>query len=136
MPARNSQTPPPALFPFYPQNVYKLFDGEAVTTGEYSQQLAVPPGPVGSSPVTLRFTIDFSAAPGAFEIWIMESDNDAGGTGEYAQIPVAGVITAVNSGSTTQATVDLSPFIGSFLCLYVKTQPANAVNVTARVARR
>jgi len=136
MPARNANIAPPALLPFYPQNVYLLFNNEALTTGEYSQQVAVPPPPVGNAPVTLRFTIDFSAAPGAFEIDILESDNDAGGTGEYAQIPTAGSITATNPGSTTQATVDLSPFIGQFVCLYVKTQPANAVTVTARVARR
>ena len=132
----NSQVPPPALFPFYPQNSYLLFSAEPLTTGEFSQQVQIPPNIVGSGDVRLRFQVDFSAAPGAFEINIMECDTDTQGSAEYAEVPVAGVINAINAGSATQATVDLAPFQGQFVCLYVRTQPANAVTCTARVTRR
>lgn len=132
----NSQVPPPSLFPFYPSNSFLLFNAETLTTGEFSQQVHLPPNPVGSADVRVRLQIDFSAAPGAFEIDVMECDTDTQGTAEYAQVPVAGAITVVNTGSTTQATLDLSPFQGQFLLLYVKTKPANAVTCTARVTRR
>lgn len=132
----NSQVPPPALFPFYPENTYLLFNAEALTTGEFSQQVHIPPNPVGGAQAGIRLQIDFSAAPGAFELYVMECDDDTQGAAEYAQVPVGGDITAVNPGSATQATTDLLPFQGQFLCLYVKTQPGNAVTCTARATRR
>jgi hypothetical protein len=132
----NSQVPPPALFPFYPQNSYLLFNAESLTTGEFSQQVAIPPNIEGGATTGIRLQVDFSAAPGAFEIDIMECDTDTQGAAEYAQVPVAGSITVVNANSTTQATVDLLPFQGQFLCLYVRTQPANAVTCTVRATRR
>jgi xanthine dehydrogenase iron-sulfur cluster and FAD-binding subunit A len=132
----NSQVPPPALFPFFPSNTFLLFNAEALTTGEFSQQVHIPPSPTAQAQAGIRITIDFSAAPGAFEIDIMEDDTDLEGAAHYAQVPVAGVINAPNAGSATQATVDLLPFQGQFLCLYVKTQPANAVTCTARATRR
>jgi hypothetical protein len=132
----NSQVPPPALFPFYPQNSFLLFNAEALVTGEFSQQVSLPPNPVGSADVRVRLQIDFSAAPGAFEIYVMECDTDTQGATEYALVPVGGDLTAVNPGSVTQVTVDLAPFQGQFLCLYVKAKPANAVTCTARVTRR
>ncbi len=134
-PLYNAQTPPPALFPFYPQNTFPLFNGDALADGQFSQQVQLPPNAVGGADVRVRIVLDFSAAPGAFEIWIMESDSDPN-SAEYAQVPLAGVINALNAGSATQATVDLAPFQGQFLCLYVKTKPANAVTLTARATRR
>lgn len=135
-PLYNTQVPPPALFPFYPQNEFLLFNNEALVAGEFSQQVHIPPNPAGAANVALRFTIDFSAAPGAFEIDIMEDDTDLQGAAHYAEVPLAGVINAINANSTTQATVDLSPFQGQFVTLYVRTAPANPVTCTARVARR
>src|SRR5208282_3341390 len=120
----------------YPMNTFPLFNGEALISGEFSERVHLPPAPIGSADVRIRLQIDFSGAPGAFEIDVMECDTDTQGSAEYAEIPVAGVITTVNSGSATQATLDLAPFQGQFLCLYVRTQPANSVTCTARATRR
>lgn len=136
MPLYGTQQPAPALFTSYPMNTFPLFNAEALVSGTYSERVQLPPAPLGSADVRMRITIDFSAAPGAFEIWVMEDDTALLGAAHYAQVPVNGVINALNTGSTTQATLDLTPFQGQFLCLYVKTQPANAVTCTARATRR
>jgi hypothetical protein len=136
-PLYNAQNPPPALFPFYPQNEFLLFNAEALVAGEFSQQVHIPPNPVGGANVALRFTIDFSAAPGNFEIDVMEDDTDLQGAAHYAEVPVAGVINATNVVGGTQATLDLNPFQGQFVTLYVRTAPSNGgITCTARVARR
>ena len=135
MPLYNTQVPPPALFNSYPMNQLALFNKDTLQTGQFSQQVSIPPSPLGSADARVRIQIDFSAAPGAFEIDIMESDTDPNAA-EYAQVPVAGSITVTNGGSATQATVDLAPFQGQFLCLFVKTQPANSVTCTAIATRR
>lgn len=132
----NTQVPPPALFPYPPGNKFRVFDGEAVVAGEYSQQVCIPAAPGGTAQRGLRVVFDFNAAPGTFEFLLMEADSDVDGATEYAQVPSGGDVTAVNAGSATQATVDLLPFQGQFFCVYVKTAPTNSnITVIARVAR-
>lgn len=134
MPLYGNQVPPPSLFPNYPSNQIAVHTAETVLTGQFSQQVQIAANPSAGSSRGIRVVLDFSAAPGAFECDIMESDTDPN-SAEYAEVPVGGSITAVNPGSTKQATSDLIPFLGQFCCLYWKTQPANAVTVTARITR-
>jgi hypothetical protein len=136
MPAYGSLLNPPAL---YQGDSYLAFNAEAVVTGEFSQQIALPVNqPSGSKGI--RVVIDFSAAPGAFEIDVMESDADQEGSAGYTQVPTGGSLTnagltAGPNGAGTRVTTDLIPVAGQMCCLYVKTQPANAVTCKARVTR-
>ncbi len=141
MPPYGTQNPPPALFPAYPQNQFPLFNADALTTlvangTRYSQQVHIVPKP--TAPTTLSIILDFSAAPGTFEIDVMEDDSDSGGSAHYHQIPAGGVMNTLNSGSTTQCTLELVNFVGQFLSLYIKTAPSNGASVlcTATVTTR
>lgn len=132
----NTLLPPPALAAEFPCNQFLVWNAEAVLAGEYSQQLHMAPGPTSNPSRGLRIILDFSAAPGTFEFDVMEDDTDLQGAAHYAEIPVAAVINALNSGSATQATLDLLPFQGQFFCLYCKTAPSNSgIKVTATVTR-
>lgn len=137
-PAYNTQSPPPALFPFGPGNRQLVFNAEALTTGEYSQQIVLPTGPVAGAR-EVRIEIDFSANPGVFEIDVMESDSDfENGKAEYQQVPTGGqinTVTAGPNGANTHQSTDLIQISGQFMCLYVRMQPANAVTCTARITR-
>lgn len=137
-PLYNAQNPPPALFPFPPGHRFLVFNAEALVTGKFSQQLALPPGPTAGSR-GIRVELDFSGDPGAFEIDVMESDSDfENGSAEYQQVPNGGQINTVTlgpKGVNTHQSSDLIPISGQFVALFVKTQPANAVNCTARISR-
>ena len=136
MPAYNNQTPPPALGTSYPNNQCLVFNAEAVKSGEYSQQVSIPPSPTQGAYRGLRIILDFSAAPGTFEFDVLEDDIDTAGAAHYSAIPTGGVINALNTGSATQATLDLLPFQGQFFTLFCKTQPSNSnIKVTATVTR-
>lgn len=129
-PLYNAQVPPPALFPFYPGNKFKLFNAEALTADTYSQQIHIVPKP--TAPTTVSLVLDFSAAPGTFEIDIQEDDSDtAASAAHYHQIPSGGVMNTLNSGSATQCTLELTNFVGQFLAAYVKTAPSNGSSVLA-----
>lgn len=136
MPLYNNQTPPPALFPSYPQNKLTVFNAETVLAGEYSQQFHIPPSPTMGAARGLRITIDFSATPGNFEFDVCEDDTDSSGSAHYAQIPTAGAMTVLNTALGTQCTLDIPNFQGQFGLLYVKTAPSNGnIKVTATVTR-
>lgn len=131
----NTQVPPPALFPFAPGNQFLLFNAETVKAGYYSQQVHIP-APAGTSQRGVRLIFDHSAAPGNFEYLIVEDDIDTAGASHYAQVPTGGDVTALNSGSATQATVDLLPFQGQFLSVYIKTAPSNSnIKLTVTATR-
>jgi hypothetical protein len=139
MPPYNTQSPPPALFPFPPNHAFLVFNGDTLTAGEYSQQVALPPGPTAGAR-GVRVEVDFSADPGAIEIYVMESDNDPAGSGGYDQVPSGGDLVYANitsgpNGANTRLSTDLIPIAGQFTCLYVKTKPTNAVTCTARISR-
>jgi|ERR1700722_5226707 len=139
MPAYNTQVPPPALFPFPPGHTFLVFNGDTLQVGEFSQQVTLPTGPTAGQR-GIRVVIDFSADPGAGEIYVMEADNDAAGSGDYVQVPVGGdlayaAVTKGPNGANTRLTADLIPIAGQFACLYVKTAPSNAVKCTARISR-
>jgi len=75
--------------------------------------------------------VQFSGAPGTFEIDVMgaETDNGAPSPGNYVKI---GTITAVNASNVGRFdTVSLYP---KYVALYVTTLP-NAVTITAKISR-
>lgn len=138
MPPYNTQVPPPALFPFPPGNRFLVFNAEALTTGEFSQQVTLPTGPTAGAR-GIRVEIDFSADPGAYELDIMESDSDfENGADEYQTVPIAGIINTVTTGpngANTHQSSDLIPIAGQFCSIYVAAAPANPVTATVRISR-
>lgn len=140
MPAYNSQVPPPALFPFYPQSQFRVFSAEALVINEYSQQVQLPPGPTAGAK-GIRVVIDFNANPGNVEILVVEADNDAAGAADYVQVPsggdlTQGQLTAGPNGANTRLTTDLIPVAGQFAALFVKLPPSNGnITATARFTR-
>lgn len=135
-----TQNPPPALFPFPPGNQFLVFNKEAVVTGEFSQQVALPTGPTAGQR-GVRVEIDFNAAPGNCEFEVMESDWDQNGSAGYALVSTTADLTQTGlvagpNGAGTRLVVDLTPFSGQFACLFVKGAPANSnITVTARISR-
>jgi len=139
MPSYNTQFPPPALFSFGPGNFALVFNSETVLAAEYSQQVNLPAGPTAGQR-GIRVQIDHSAAPGNCEYYILEADNDAAGQLDYTEAPNGGDLTQANlvagpNGAGTRLSTDLIPIAGQFVLIYVKTAPANAVKVTARISR-
>lgn len=137
MPQYNTALQPPFLSYEYPLNEYLVFNAETLTLGEFSQQLQLPIGPVAGQK-GIRVEVDFSANPGAFELDVMESDYDLNGSLNYQQVPAGGQINTVTNGmngANTHQSTDLIPVAGQFVCIYVRTPPANAVTATVRISR-
>lgn len=129
-PSYNTQTPAIAL---NQGNQVQAFNTEQPTSGTLSQQFYVPAASENGPAVpAISVEVVFSGAPGAFEFDIYEADSDV--QTSYLQIPAAGSINAVSANNV--ARVDLSPFVGSYIAIYCKTQTANAVNATVRITRR
>ena len=125
--------PPPDV---YAGSCATLFSAEQPTTGTFSQQFHVtPPESQKPAPIALSFELAFAGNPGAFNIQIQDADTDA--TGNYVTLPTAGTVTScpVTAGGSFTCRVELSPWRANFGRLYVQTQAANAVNLTAKVCR-
>lgn len=124
----------PAL---YQGDSFLVFNGETLLTNQFSQQVALPVNqPSGTKGV--RVEIDFSGNPGVFELDVMECDQDQLGSLQYQQVPVGGQINTVTNGANganTHQSTDLIPVAGQMLCIFVRTQPANAVTAKVRVTR-
>ena len=135
MPTFNTLTPPAAL---YLGDSTLVFNAEALTTGEFSAQVALAPN-WSSGSKGIRVEVDFNANPGTFELDVMESDADQNGAANYQQVPSAGQINTVTTGkngASTHQSTDLIPVAGQFVLIYVKTQPSNAsITATVRVTR-
>lgn len=137
MPLYNTKNPPPFLGLGYPTNHERVFNLEALVSGQFSQQVSVPIGPAGGAK-GIRVEGDFSADPGTFEIDIMEASTDDNGAVNYQQVPTGGAITTVVTGvngASTHFGVDLQPFAGDFALLYIKTKPSNVCTLKARIVR-
>jgi hypothetical protein len=113
----------------------QVITGEQPATGTFSQQFQVPVSDQQPSR-NLSFTLSWPSNPGAFSIQIQDADQDI--AANYVTIPTAGTITsapqAPGSGNYV-ARVELNPWQANFGRLYVSTQTANAVNLTAMVCR-
>jgi len=128
MPAYGTLNPPTAL---YSGDAALAYNVEQPASGTLSERFALAPN-IDGIEMGFSITFQFSGAPGAFEFDIYESDIDL--LGNFIQVPVAGVVNAVNANNF--ARVDLDPFMGNYIAIFCKTQNANAVNVTVRVTRR
>jgi nitrogenase subunit NifH len=82
-------------------------------------------GPYDRVVDSVSFEILFAGVPGAFEVDIQEADTDEDAA--YIAITNA-LVSAVNAGN--YARYDLSPIKARFVRAFMKTQTANAVNVT------
>ena len=113
----------------------QVITGEQPASGTFSQQFQVPVSDQQPSR-NLAFTLIWPSNPGAFNIQIQDADQDI--AANYVTIANAGTITsatqAPGSGNYI-ARVELNPWQANFGRLYVNTQTANAVNLTATVCR-
>lgn len=132
MPKYNTLNPPPFLGALYPLSQFLLFNAEAITATEYSQQVHIGPGPSGSS-VAVSLEGDFNATPGTFDLQIVTADTDV-----LAEYTILGSdITTTAAGSNTHFRVEIPQFVGQFLAVYVKTAPTNAsITLTLRATHR
>jgi hypothetical protein len=116
-------------------NFTQTVTGEQPASGTFSQQFQIPVADQQPSR-NLAFTLSWPTNPGAFNIQIQDADQDV--AANYVTIPTAGTITsaaqAPGSGNYV-ARVELNPWQANFGRLYVNTQTANAVNMTALVCR-
>ncbi len=105
---------------------------EAVAVGEASAAACIDTGGVRTGPPSVGVELQFSGAPGAFEVDVQEADTDADA---FYVTPTNATyqITAVNA-ATQIARADLSPTGGKFIRLYVKAL-ANPVNLRAKLTR-
>jgi hypothetical protein len=114
----------------YPGDQVLAFNAEKPASGTLSQQFAIAPNNV--DPPSVNIEVLFAGAPGAFEFDVYEADTDV--STNYRQVPVSGAISAVDANNG--ARLDLSPFTGTFIAIFCKTQNANSVNATVKITRR
>jgi hypothetical protein len=125
----------PAL-DLYPGNCVVLYNAEQPLSGAFSQQFHFPASQTYSpGPPAVSFELIWAANPGAFNIQIQDADTDS--TGNYVTLPAAGTVTSTpqTAGGTYTSRVELNPWRANYGRLYVQTQSANAVNLTAKACR-
>lgn len=118
-----------------PKTCQTLYSAEQPATGTFSIQFQVPVSDQQPSR-NVSFTFSWPTTPGAFNYQIQDADQDI--AGNYVTIQTAGIITsapqAPGSGNFV-ARVELNPWQANFGRIWVNTQAANAVNLTAIVCR-
>lgn len=118
-----------------PKMCAQLYNAERPLTGTFSIQFNSPRSDQQPS-TNLSFTLSWPTDPGAFNIQIQDADIDA--TGNYVTVTPVGTITsapqAAGSGNFI-ARVELNPWQAQYGRLFVNTQSANVVNLTATVCR-
>ena len=116
------------------QVLFASTDGTPITTGTFSQQFYLPTAGQGVVSA-VSFELVWSGNPGAFNIQIQDADTDL--TGNYVTLAVAGTITSSpqSAGGTYVSRVELNPWRAQYGRLYVNTQAANSVSLTAKVCR-
>jgi hypothetical protein len=114
-----------------------LYSAEQPATGAFSQQFRLPAAnQFQPAPTAVSFELVWAANPGAFNIQIQDADTDA--TGNYTTLSApAGTVTSSpqSAGGAYVSRVELNPWRANYGRLYVNTQSANAVNLTAKVCR-
>lgn len=114
----------------YPGDQVTVWSAEAPVTGAASVAVNVA-GVYENVVPSISVEIFFSATPGAFEVDVQDADTD---TAVAYQSITNAALTTVNAVGF-YARYELAPFKGRFVRLLMKTQPANAVNITARITR-
>jgi hypothetical protein len=128
MPLYSATAPCTAI---YPGDTATVINAEALTTGQSSARVVIG-NPYGREVESASVLLKFSADPGAFEVDVQQADVDA--DANYLNVSVGAAITSVDATNFT-ARADFAPFLGKFLRLKMKTQPANAVTLIAQVSR-
>ena len=110
-----------------------LFQNENATAGEISLAFQLERINRSSYPWGVGFDVQFSGAPGAFEIDIVGAQDDVGNPnpGQYVTL---GTITAVNSSNCGRWDMP-SNMWPKFVAAILKTLTNSAVNTTLRVTR-
>jgi hypothetical protein len=123
MPAYNTQTPPPAL---YPGDAAYAFQAETPAAGTASQQFAVaqPYDGAAGGPAVLRVDISYAAAPSAVAVAIQSAADDAD----------AAYFTEYTSTSTAGESVKLTNFRGRFVRVKLVSQTGGGA-ITVRLVR-
>lgn len=123
MPAYNTQTPPPAL---YPGDVAYPFNGETPAAGTASQQYAIaqPFDGAAGGPAVLRVDISYASAPSAVAVAIQSAADDAD----------AAYFTEYTSTNTAGESVKLTNFRGRFVRVRLVSQTGGGA-ITVRLER-
>jgi hypothetical protein len=129
--AYNSVSPAPTLSP---GESYNVFNSERPLSATYSQQLYIANSSLQPN-VSISVELSWPSNPGAFNYQIQDSDTDT--TDAYQTIPTSGTVTSavVGPSGAYYARVELSPFRGRYVRIYVNTQTANVVSGTVKVTR-
>jgi hypothetical protein len=117
--------PPTAL---WPGEFAYLFNAESPAAPQASDRVAIGNKDM-NYPASISVEVQFSAAPGAFELDVQDADTDADA---YYQNVSGGQLTAVSAAFTGR--IELVPIKGRFLRVRLASLD-NAVQVTARVQR-
>ena len=131
-----SPDPNPCALVLLPGGKVILFNNTQPTTGARSQQVYVAPTPPPSASATfVALEFSFSGNPGALNYQVEDASTDL--TGNYVTIPSAGTLSSCpqSEGLAYTCRIELNPFMGRYLRVYVSTATQNAVNVTVSVTR-
>ena len=124
MPAYNTV---PAIGIYY-GDTQNVWSAETPSTSTASQQVALPPNPDGGI-YSISAEIQFSGAPGTFEVDLQTADTDTDHA--YVTVPGYGVINQVNANNWTRAEVSVK---AKFARLYLSAR-GNSVSMTASISR-
>jgi hypothetical protein len=118
----------------YPGDSAVVWNAERPLTGAASKALAITPNPAPfGGPINISVEINFSATPGAFEIRVQTADTDTDNA--YQTEASGGTITLIGGdGSGFYVRTEIA-VKAKFVRLLMKTQSANAANVTAKISR-
>lgn len=112
-----------------PSGAVQVFNAEAVTTGEGSQQVQLLQKGNDTVP-SLSVEILFSGAPGTFSIAVQEANTDTAGA--YQTISAC---TATTANASNYARIDCPAIHANFARVFVTAQPSNVVNTSATITR-
>lgn len=132
----SSPDPNPCALPLQPGGKVILFNNTQPTTGAHSQQVFMQPAPPpAASAAFIALEFAFSANPGTLNYQVEDATTDL--TGNYLTIPGYGTLTSCpqSEGLAYTCRIELNPFMGRYLRVYVNTATQNAVNVTVSVSR-
>jgi hypothetical protein len=133
MPAFQAPSGQQQLQALWPGASVDVFSAESVATGELSQALALSNHPQGGGTPT-SIDIVFSAAPGAFTFNVVFAAKAV--AADFAMPDTTYQLTDANLDVNNNAVHFDIPFSNArFIAIYVESQPANAVTVTATIKR-
>jgi hypothetical protein len=113
----------------YPGDSSTVINAEQPVSGTASKQVALSQNQGGGAAQALSVSVNFSGAPGAFEIDLETADIDQ----DIYYVPNPATLTTVDANNTARG--EYPNIVALFARLRTKTQNANAVNCTAQITR-